>query len=481
MLARCPLAEADNDYHIVHTPYDPSSRMSSSSSRMGARSAAYLPPPTFSPDVGSMAPLQVDEGSQYTATPELSSESDLLPDPSNNPILFEGDYSQPPASANSRVRVLKAPRVRRRTRPATTDKAPNLVIDKPLSVLTKHLKHIPLKDMKKWANRDAYTRLQEVAEKNGKIARPMNSFMLYRSAYAERTKEWCRKNNHQVVSRVSGQSWPMEPPEIREEYELLALIERDNHQKAHPNYKFAPNKTQTPPRRKRPLADEGSEAEEGEVHGPIQSSPMSGKRVRPSGLSSSFTSRDSTPLDSHEPLLDTYQPSAWQLPSGRPMGAPLYPSTETGYFMAHANMTRAADQGHPASGPGPLNSHYGTSASLVGIPGGVHQELVRSYPSGHAANRLEDSQLDPQLLSSDVAGGDLRSFSWPNFTFRHTEQDLAPYFRLAGNNMGYEAMSGFPGGPGIDDSGIWTGCEDGLSEVSKDLEGWLQPSTGYPS
>ena len=149
----------------------------------------------------------------------------------------------------NRVRVLKTPRVRRRPKTAK-DKAPEIDLPAPLSQLTENLHHVPIKDMEAWVNRPADVRRRE-AEKKGKIARPMNSFMMYRSAYADRVKEWCAQNNHQFVSQISGLSWPREPPAVREKYELLALVERDNHQKAHPEYKFAPNKTQTPPRKKR--------------------------------------------------------------------------------------------------------------------------------------------------------------------------------------------------------------------------------------
>lgn len=101
---------------------------------------------------------------------------------------------------------------------------------------------VPIRDMDAWVNRSVEVRLQEAAKKNGYISRPMNSFMLYRSAYAERVKRFCKENNHQVVSQVTGASWPLEPDEIRKKYEKLALLERDNHQAAHPEYKFAPNK-----------------------------------------------------------------------------------------------------------------------------------------------------------------------------------------------------------------------------------------------
>ena len=117
------------------------------------------------------------------------------------------------------------------------------VLTAPLSELTKSYHDIPLKDMDEWVNRSVETRLKECNKKEGWIPRPMNSFMLYRSAYAERTKHWCLQNNHQVVSSVSGMSWPMEPPEIRERFIEYARQERENHAKAHPGYKFSPAKT----------------------------------------------------------------------------------------------------------------------------------------------------------------------------------------------------------------------------------------------
>jgi hypothetical protein len=82
----------------------------------------------------------------------------------------------------------------------------------------------------------------------------MNSFMLYRSAFAERTKQWFMQNNHQHVSKVSGRSWALEPQEIRNQFDTWAKIERANHQLAFPNYKFSPSKTAT--KRQRGGADE---------------------------------------------------------------------------------------------------------------------------------------------------------------------------------------------------------------------------------
>lgn len=130
----------------------------------------------------------------------------------------------------------------KKTKKSKLDKSKTPHLTAPLSVLTKDM-HVPLKDMDEWVHRPAEVRRQEVEKRNGYVTRPMNSFMLYRSAYAERTKQWCLQNNHQVVSSVSGESWPMEPPEVREQFNEWAKIERANHAAAHPDYKFSPSKT----------------------------------------------------------------------------------------------------------------------------------------------------------------------------------------------------------------------------------------------
>lgn len=158
---------------------------------------------------------------------------------------------KPNRQANTkRSRSARAPR-----KPKTTGKVEKPVIPKltaPLSELTTDYHHIPVRDMEEWVHRPVEVRWMEVKKREGYIARPMNSFMLYRSAYAERTKFWCLQNNHQVVSSVSGVSWPLEPPSVRNRYNELARIERMNHQAAHPGYKFSPSKFPDGKKRKTP-------------------------------------------------------------------------------------------------------------------------------------------------------------------------------------------------------------------------------------
>ena len=103
---------------------------------------------------------------------------------------------------------------------------------------------VPVANIEEYVNRSCEIRRQEVeiGKNPGRIKRPMNAFMLYRKAYQLRAKEWASQHNHQVVSRVCGLSWPMEPEHVREQFKAWAETERDNHQKAHPDYKFTPSK-----------------------------------------------------------------------------------------------------------------------------------------------------------------------------------------------------------------------------------------------
>jgi hypothetical protein len=421
----------------------------------------------------------------------------------------------------NKVRVLKTPRVRRRPKTAKADKGSKIDLPAPLSQLTEQLHHVPIKDMEAWVNRSADVRHRE-AQKKGKIARPMNSFMMYRSAYANRVKEWCAQNNHQFVSQISGVSWPREPPEIREKYELLALVERDNHQKAHPEYKFAPNKTQTPPRKKRANNDNGSDVDKAGYRLGSTASPNPHKLMK---LKSEFDSRESTPYDQDTYFPESYHPQ-WSMPIGRPLPSRLMAPHEQqhhgAYYMnAHgsfSNMIRSSEDSHAAARPTGyvINNGYSTSTSLASIPGSINQELLRPYGSnssaastsssnsgnnnhsnGIAVTRMDDSQLDPQLLTSHQAGLDMRSYNHVNMStmWPHQDQDLGTYMPMSAsmvnNGVSYGPLnSSYTVQPLEEGQQVWApfGEDEGVggSEVvGKNFDQWIhhqnhQPGYGGP-
>ncbi|KAF1988635.1 hypothetical protein K402DRAFT_28300 [Aulographum hederae CBS 113979] len=206
-------------------------------------------------EYGSHGPAYYQgEAQSYTDSPYMQHASPPTPHSSNHSDsgarrTRSGRSLARTSSPQASAPALKAPKPKKSKAKGDKPKTPKLTA--PLSVLTKDYANIPVRDIDAWVNRAASVRHEEAEKRNGYITRPMNSFMLYRSAYAERTKMWCLQNNHQIVSSVSGESWPMEPREIREQYNEYARIERHNHQAAHPNYKFSPSKTTSVAAKKR--------------------------------------------------------------------------------------------------------------------------------------------------------------------------------------------------------------------------------------
>lgn len=282
------------------------------------------------------------------------------------------------------------------------------IIDQPLSILTEDY-DVPVRDMEKWVNRSVETRMQEVAKKNGYVSRPMNSFMLYRSAYAERVKRFCKENNHQIVSQVTGASWPLEPDNIRKKYEKLALLERDNHQAAHPEYKFAPNKNG-----KKRGRDEEDTDSDGEWGG-------GGKRSRGGGSvrRDDTRSNTATPFEGDQwgygspgpyAQYGYHHPSsyAYQYPE-RPM--PVYPDQRPmhgGYWQSHIRPYGAT--GHVEDvrfsrneNPFPVQDNM---MSMVGLPNADAQHLLSEQEVGGEA--MLDPRLgmvDPNMALQSIEGG----------------------------------------------------------------------------
>ncbi|KAL4977515.1 hypothetical protein BDW66DRAFT_34291 [Aspergillus desertorum] len=362
-----------------------------------------------------------------------------------------------------RARVLRSPRQRRRAKNrSNTD--PGFVLTEPLSVLTKDMTHVPLKDMESHVNRPIEKRLADSAKNDGKIPRPMNSFMLYRSAYANRVKEYFRQQNHQVVSSASGASWNKETPEIRAKYERLAVIEKRNHLKAYPGYKFSPAKD----KKKRSTLDDGHSFN-GELTpegSPAQRHISRLSTFSTPELGSGWNSGHPTPpnMGDHGVPTDGYFPPSW--PTSHPARPP-------------AGMMFTSDPSHfmpPLLNPEEM--HYASSTMLAGLPGAAHHDLLP--PQGQTGG-----QLDPALL--DYPGSTMHSEGGSQVYGQ-------PLYQLwqEGNNNVYAPFessmepspnpyAGAPSmQPGLDGHETWDSSQGTtLEPAGGDFDNWLNHPTGY--
>jgi len=312
-----------------------------------------------------------------------------------------GRRASPPKAKLGRTPRDRHARARRGTNSAGKD----LQLPAPLSELTMHLTNIPLRDMDTWVHRSTEERLREKAEK-GKVARPMNSFMLYRSAYAERSKRYLSQNNHQIVSSAAGLSWKMEPAHIRDKYEELARIEREAHSRAHPTYKFKPNKgPPTTTRRQGELTPPTSTASGSydDTPSPFTNtwendySMTSSMHSRNQSFEYSASSRAPTPFGSPDSFMTQagYLGTSWNTshPASVQSGLPT--------VQPHVlqNMGYIEDVHFRRDSPMPQEIQYGASNGLAGLPGGSHDELLQPQATHSLPGHVCDGHMDPQLLS----------------------------------------------------------------------------------
>jgi hypothetical protein len=311
--------------------------------------------------------------------------------------------------------------------------------------LTKDYENIPVKDMDAWVNRSAEVRQMEVEKRKGKITRPMNSFMLYRSAYADRTKVWCLQNNHQVVSSVSGESWPKEPKEIRDLYTDYARIERDNHQKAHPGYKFSPSKAGTVNRKRRDTSEEEEPSDLDDLDSewkPSRSKALRAnmaKGTTPGATwqmgSTTYSSPDRAMTSNRFPEYSTYQHSN----PGKPLPVPMRHEQLYGQYYqttVRPNISHPYTEDVFMRPSDHLGMSYDTQTPLIGLPGGNHYELLGEHAPANTSTPhpepLAEPQLDPYLLTQGEEGfggpplasgneHELQDFDHPDFFATNTE------------------------------------------------------------
>ncbi|KAJ6117922.1 hypothetical protein N7523_005734 [Penicillium sp. IBT 18751x] len=275
----------------------------------------------------------------------------------------------------TKTKLNKTPRERNnRGRRGTTTKT-DTPLSAPLSELTAHMADVPLRDMDAWVHRSTEVRLQENAERET-IARPMNSFMLYRSAYAERIKRLLSQNAHHFVSSTAGKSWWIEPAHITDKYKELAQIECEAHSRAHPTYKLKFKKgppTTTRPDEYTPSPLTNTLEDEHSMAPPI---PWTQSYEYPP------SSRGSTCFGSSDSFMTHggYLGSSWN--TSHPSVSMVYPQP---LITRHIEVLQF-HHGSPMS----QDIQYGASNSLVGLPGGTHHELLQPQvvhpPAGHLPN-----------------------------------------------------------------------------------------------
>ncbi|KAJ5659525.1 High mobility group superfamily [Penicillium longicatenatum] len=295
----------------------------------------------------------------------------------------------------------RRPRARRNVSARSKVAEGGVQIGAPMSVTTAHMLHIPIRDMHAWAHRSAEERIEE-ARKTNKIKRPMNAFMMYRSAYAERAKALINQTNYQVVNREISFSWAAEAEEIKNHYRDMSNIEKDNHHRTFPEYRFKPNRgpavaavaepsSPTPPA----SGSFGDHPSPAWSNSDLDYAASFHDRSNGLALDPLYTSRSNTPTNYQDLAANDYMTPAWN-----------------GYYSTvqpsalHGGMSHVEDVHFPRSTPPAQEIQYGISNGLNGLPGGSHHDLLQPQPGQPFPGRIgSDGSLNPQMLSYDTDSG----------------------------------------------------------------------------
>lgn len=201
----------------------------------------------------------------------------------------------------------------------------------------------------------------------------------------------------------------METPDVKEKFSAYYEMEKENHAKAHPTYKFSPAKS-SPSRKRRGTGDSSDEEDDGSEIGDFDSEyrPRGARRSRPvknprTATPTSYPVNPPALVNSNYGLLYNqglgYNASAWQVCNpGKPLPAAMNAPLEGQYYQTsvYQRAPNVEDvfirraEAQPSS-----------SQALIGLPGGSHEELL----GVDSAENSPSPQVDPLLLNYDGGPG----------------------------------------------------------------------------
>ena len=221
----------------------------------------------------------------------------------------------------------------------------------------------------------------------------------------------------------------MEPKEIRELYTEYARIERDNHQKAHPGYKFSPSKAGAA-NRKRKDASEDEEEEPSDLDDlDSEWRPSHTRGTRSNGVKRATPDRAWQMGNGNYPMLGsslTSNPMPGQSTyhynnPGKPLPIPMMNENMYGSYYetnVRPNVNHPYTEDVFIRREDHFGKSYGTNTPLIGLPGGHHSELLEEQSTMNTPVHTVESQVDPYLLAhgeNELAGLPANSGHEQNF------------------------------------------------------------------
>ena len=275
-------------------------------------------------------------------------------------------------------------------------------IDMPVP-LFELLLDVPLVDAEAYIRRPKEHREEEWRNRRDfpKMPRPVNVFLLYRRAVSERAKKYAGVTNHQVVSKIAGASWKNESDRVKDIFNQFAELEKEYHDKAFPDYKFNPKKTQSTKTTKGKNKGEESDDQSNDDDDPEYTERTSTRRKKPKV---EIEQVDGT--EQNGPHTWQYA-SQYQFDPPSPMPNRLPYPTDPRYRPHGGHYGQVPTTYDPRFEIGELQETpqlglLTTSVSThIGLPGGNHDLLLGNTVPMEQSGHFDANSLDPNLFSFD--------------------------------------------------------------------------------
>lgn len=225
------------------------------------------------------------------------------------------------------------------------------------------------------------------ADKDKKVPRPRNSFILYRSAYNQPARIASQSKKQNLLSSTISRSWNNETPQIKEDFRECAELEKKRFHQLYGDYKYTPRKKHAA----RKEAREQQSVIRAQKTGKIQKSRSKpqhvfhrakGKRNAAQELIDQLDCEDDfgviSPPQPHQTLPDVPELSYTVTPATSQVATP-----EPGMASMYQG------QGHtgPVYGTLPVNEYpYGYGPAVVSFP---HSFPWQGPPQAHHINYVD--------------------------------------------------------------------------------------------
>lgn len=338
---------------------------------------------------------------------------------------------------------------------------PEYQLDVPFTLIDHDWGNIPLKQVDKRATWSKEERKKQATKKDGHISRPMNAFLLYRSAWADRCKSYFGLSNHQYVSQILGASWSMESAAVKDQWKALSTLESDNHKVHLPDYRYQPSK----PAGKRDLdSDHDDYGVDDDPDGEYMPSGRLARQARkqpPSAIQHPPAGQYGQDVYGYPVQMNmggwgqehSHRPQPTQYAQMQP-----YPGQGGQYLQAGAHHQWQVPMEEVRMMNSTPASTYSSGHGLVGLPGGPSHDMLH----------VSRTQTPMQQYQQPQAGGNFMDQSGSLYPDRGAQQNIDTNF--SGLHTGQESHFS----DAIADFGEVPVSSDAM--LQEDI--WLDPSLG---